>query len=667
MSLMCGYVFADGLLLPVNEDYPRDFLRNRLTQVTVKINGLVAETEVYQEFINEWNDSTDAVYSFPLPPEARATEFVYWYDDNIYKAILKVKEQATNPGTGEGGVAALVNKYIGRNGIKIRLKGIQAGAIQKVRLHYISLLDYYQGKCTYEFPLKTSDFVTHTLDHLQFNFDVQSNSEIISHEIPTHPDYQVTSWEGNHLNIELSKPKAWLTSDLQFSYTVDHTSLGVDFFSVANDTSDGHFALFVRPQNQAEADSVFNRRIIFLLSSSNQALGYKLSQSIDAIGQMLDKLSPEDEFNIVHYNYNTYSWKSGPLPANTENVQAAKTFLYSISASYGSDIGTAIEECLNQINDDNLSNTIIMFSDGYGTVDPKAVAQNNLYRTGIFPVGIGDDLSRERLEMIAEYNYGFTTYIDDNDNIPQKANRLFNQISQPILKNVAMEYGNAILLDLIPEKIPATYAGSYFMMTGRYKNPGTSAMSIAGSSVNGMTAYDFHLDFSGNKTPFKFAEYLWAKSKIDALEREIEVYEETPALKDELIDLSLKYNIRCRYTAYIADYETEYTTHISTDKIDGLLPQSYLAGNYPNPFNPATTIRLYIQSGAEGQVKFLKIYNMLGQLVAVIDISHLKSGWHEVRFYGMDYRGNILPSGVYIVQLQVGGQPVSRLRVNLVK
>jgi len=108
--LLADISLADGLLMPVNEDYPKDFLRNRLTRVNVNIHGLTAETTVYQEFEHEGYDSTDAVYSFPLPDGARATEFVYWFKGKIYKAVLEVKEQSTNPGTGEGGVAAEVNK-----------------------------------------------------------------------------------------------------------------------------------------------------------------------------------------------------------------------------------------------------------------------------------------------------------------------------------------------------------------------------------------------------------------------------------------------------------------------------------------------------------------------------------------------------------------------------
>ena len=152
---------------------------------------------------------------------------------------------------------------------------------------------------------------------------------------------------------------------------------------------------------------------------------------------------------------------------------------------------------------------------------------------------------------------------------------------------------------------------------------------------------------------------------IDALEYEVSVYGETPALKDSLIALSLRYGIRCRYTAYFADYTT-VTTSIDPGELP-VISRSFLEGNYPNPFNPSTTLRLYIDPAAAGKVKLIRIYNVLGQLVAIIDISRLQAGWHAVRFEGRDRYGNRLPSGIYFVQLQVGNQVINTIRVNLVK
>lgn len=658
--------FGDGLLMPMKDTYPKSFLKNRLTDVVVNIYGIVAETHVTQEFVNEWFDSTDAVYSFPLPEDARATEFVYWYKDKPYKAILKVKEQATNPGTGEGGIVAEVNNYIGRNGIKVMLRGVPAGGIQKIMIKYISKCDFYSGKTTYNFPLNTDKFITYPIEHLKFAINIYSSETITGAGMPSHPDYKIIDSTAKVIKLEMVKPKAYLNKDLEFYYTTNRTELGVDFFSIASDTMDGHFALFVRPQDNAIKDSLLPKRIVFLLSNSSGMSGFKLSQSLSAISKALDLLSPRDQINILVFNYSVQLWKTSTVSATPENIQAAKTYLSAVSTIYGTNLNLALKECLKQFPDKSYSNSILVFSDGASPINTADIESQNTKNTGIFPVAFGENINRSRLETIAEKNFGFVTYIDDNDIIDEKIQRIVNLINQPVMTEVFMEYGRADLYSVMPEKLPSTYAGSYFYTVGRYKNPGESALVVAGTSISGERFFNFRLDFSAKTDQPKFVETLWAKEMIDALERKIEINGETPADKQQLITLSLKYNIRCRYTAYVADYETEWTT--SVDEKKTLIPvSSYIAGNYPNPFNPSTKIRIYIDNASAGKVKLVKIYNCLGQLVAVIDITHLTEGWNEVLFNAKDMYGNSLASGIYIVRLEIAGTTSGVLKINLIK
>ena len=134
-----------------------------------------------------------------------------------------------------------------------------------------------------------------------------------------------------------------------------------------------------------------------------------------------------------------------------------------------------------------------------------------------------------------------------------------------------------------------------------------------------------------------------------------------------MITLSLRYEIRCRYTSYWADYETSVTGIVTGEPDATRIETAFLQDNYPNPFNPTTTMRLFVDAASANSIKFIKIYNMLGQLVVVIDISTLGAGWHEVRFNGQDAFGNPLPSGIYFVQLQVDGNVTNTLRIHLVK
>ncbi len=644
---------ANGLLMPTDKNYPKDFLKARSTEVTIQINGLVAETTVYQEFVNEWTSPTDAVYSFPLPADARATQFLYWKGDIVYQAVLKKKEQSTNPGTGEGGVAADVNNYIGTNGIKILLSGIEPGGIQKVELHYISRCDYYQGKCTYTFPLNTDQFITYPLELLQFNISVNSNQEITNYNIPNFTGYRVLNSDQHKLSLEIVTSKAYINQDFEFSYETSTQTMSMDFYSVANDTTDGHFALFVRPQNSAQPDSILPKRIIFLLSNNSTMLGDKLDKSVFAISKSLDQLSSKDYFNIVSFGTSPVKWKSGPVAVTSDNLISAKDFLTKVGISYGININTVLKEALTQIQDNIFSNAIVIFTDGRSVLDPKEIESLNNFNTGIFPIGIGTNLDRSKLEMTAALNYGFVTYLNLTDNLSDKMIRVFNQINQPVLKNVGFEFGKASVSNIVPQKAMSTYAGSSFFMVGRYKNNGTSSVSIAGTSAKGVTAYGFLLDFSNSKTDNKFTEALWAKEKIDDIERQIDVYGEKDSLKTEDIKLSLAYGIRCRYTAYIADYITHPSTGV--EWLGNSIPDNFsLMQNYPNPFNPETTIEYNLPASAKPYNVVIRIYNTLGQLIIELVNQEQSAGRYRIVWNGKDTFGHRLASGVYVYTIQAG-------------
>lgn len=654
-------ILADGLLMPADTSYPSNFLRNRVTEVSVKIHGLVAETIVYQEFINEWNQPVDGVYSFPLPAAARSTLLLYTRNDTTYKAILKVMQQSPNPGTGEGGIAALVNKYIGTNGLKMELKGISAEAIQKVELHYISLLDFHKGKYTYTYPLNTQDFVTLPIDQLEFNVDVKSNSNITQFSIPSHPDFQTLVNENNHLVLRMMKPMAYLAKDIVFSYQADTTNTTVDAYSVKSDTMDSHFAFFVRPVNTSTAP-IFNRNIIFLLSNSSSMVGYKLQQSIAAISQALSMLNAQDYFNIIVFNYTISSWQSYPVLATSSNIDAARTYLSGIAGEYGSRLDLGIQAALNQFQGDLNSNAIIVFTDGRSPLDPRQIKSLNQYKTGIFPIGIGSDLDRARLEMTAILNYGFTTYFKEDDNIKDGILQVFESISQPMIKSPNILFEKQDVSLLVPEQLPTVFAGSYLFIAGRYKEPGTSNATISGGGGNDTMHFNLNINFSQSMSDANFPEYLWAKETMDVLEREIEVYGETQQKKDSLINLSLRYGMRCRYTAYIADYKTILPSSVMENNAQVIAPGSYIYGNYPNPFNPSTKIRFFIDRNSDGKIILIKIYNLLGQLIKVIDVSTYHQGWHEVFFNGLG-----LSSGVYIVSLEVDNRSMSNLKIILTK
>ncbi len=88
------------------------------------------------------------------------------------------------------------------------------------------------------------------------------------------------------------------------------------------------------------------------------------------------------------------------------------------------------------------------------------------------------------------------------------------------------------------------------------------------------------------------------------------------------------------------------------------LPQGFtLAPNYPNPFNPTTTLRFSLPQAGEAE---LSIYNLLGQRMATLVHGVQEAGPHVLQWNGRDDAGRELASGVYFYRLQAGGQVETR-------
>ena len=77
-----------------------------------------------------------------------------------------------------------------------------------------------------------------------------------------------------------------------------------------------------------------------------------------------------------------------------------------------------------------------------------------------------------------------------------------------------------------------------------------------------------------------------------------------------------------------------------------------LRGNYPNPFNPHTTIAFTLPGQAEVE---LRIYDVRGRLVRTLDPGVLEAGAHSLQWNGLNDTGNAAVSGVYICRCEAGG------------
>ena len=80
--------------------------------------------------------------------------------------------------------------------------------------------------------------------------------------------------------------------------------------------------------------------------------------------------------------------------------------------------------------------------------------------------------------------------------------------------------------------------------------------------------------------------------------------------------------------------------------------RTHLGENYPNPFNPTTTISFFTAEDAENAE--IVIYNLKGQKVKTLVNEKLDAGSHQVAWNGKDNSSKNVSSGVYFYKMKAG-------------
>jgi hypothetical protein len=111
------------------------------------------------------------------------------------------------------------------------------------------------------------------------------------------------------------------------------------------------------------------------------------------------------------------------------------------------------------------------------------------------------------------------------------------------------------------------------------------------------------------------------------------------------------------YVAHVLSDNRRIFTGVTPSGAEGIPEQVVLNQNYPNPFNPATRIGYMLPN--DFQVE-LKVYNSLGQCVAILADGKMSAGYHEVEFHA-----STLATGIYFYQLRAGSTVQTRKLVVL--
>jgi flagellar hook assembly protein FlgD len=82
-----------------------------------------------------------------------------------------------------------------------------------------------------------------------------------------------------------------------------------------------------------------------------------------------------------------------------------------------------------------------------------------------------------------------------------------------------------------------------------------------------------------------------------------------------------------------------------------IVKKTQLKGNYPNPFNPETSIAFDLEKDDDVSIE---IFNAKGQKVKTLLNHRLNAGSHNIVWNGKDDQGNNVSSGIYFFNMKSG-------------
>lgn len=559
---------ADGVIVPrPPRDQPalswRDVpLTVKYHRVDVTIADQVATTHVDQLFVNDAAYPVEGTYIFPLPEDAAVSTFDMWVDgqklegrllgrDEARRIYEEIVRQQRDP--------ALL-EYVGRGAFQASIFPIPAGGERRIELSYSQALVRTDGLVHYRYPLNTEKFSARNLSEVAVTVAVEDKAPLRALYSPSHAVEVVRDGE-HRATVSYAARDIRPDRDFDLYYSVSQAAIAVNLLSYKPFDEDGYFMLLVAPPIEAAAGRVVARDIVLVLDTSGSMDGEKMRQAQAAALYVLDHLNPDDRFNIVAFSTATRLFAERPAPAS--RAAEGRAFVQRLSAQGSTDINRALLEGLAGV--DAARPTVLIFlTDGLPTVgetDPDRIAANVQANAAqsvrLFAFGVGYDVDAVLLDQLSANQRGAASYVAPDEKIDERVSEFYAKVSAPVLVDVGLKLPGATIEEVYPYPLPDLFAGSQLIVTGRYRTPGATTLTLTGAVDGRAQTYTYRgLIFVG-RGGNEFIPRLWAQRKVGYLLTQIRLQGaqgvDTAELIDEVTALGVRFGIVTPYTSFLVE------------------------------------------------------------------------------------------------------------------
>ena len=260
-----------------------------------------------------------------------------------------------------------------------------------------------------------------------------------------------------------------------------------------------------------------------------------------------------DTFNVVLFSGGSGVLSPQSLPTTSENIEHALGFIDREQGSGSTELLPALQRALALPQDEQLSRSFVIISDGYVAVETQAfdLIRNNLQNANVFAFGIGSSVNRFLIEGLARAGSGEPFVVTDPHEASTSTKKFAHYIETPVLINIAVEYTGFEVYDVEPATIPDVLAERPVLVFGKWRGRPRGAITIHGNHGTGVHSQTLDVALVSPLPTNTALRYLWARHRI-AMLGDYQTLNPQDELVKQIMTLGLTYNLLTAYTSFVA-------------------------------------------------------------------------------------------------------------------
>jgi Ca-activated chloride channel homolog len=578
--------------------------------VRAAIAALSANVELTQGFRNPFNIPLEATYIFPLPDRAAVTAMRMEAAGHVVEGVLKERSQARadyDQAIALGQRAAIAEEDR-PDVFTMRVGNIAPGERVTVRLTLAQSLPFSDGEVTFRFPLVVAPryIPGRPLDGAPAGSGVAADTDAVPDAsrisppvlLPGFPNpVRLTlSAEIDPAGLPLAGIRCSLHATAQEAAAGGRTivrlrpgeRLDRDFIlrlAVAAHEQVATTLVLTQDPGAGPAQGTFSltivppdgpgrsrpRDVVLMLDRSGSMHGWKMVAARRAAARIVDTLTDADRFTVLCFD-NTVErvpHRPGLAQATDRNRFRAIEQLARTDARGGTEMLAPLQDAVRILTHAEPEATVgqpaardrvlVLVTDGQvGNEDQilRQIGSSLLGQIRVHAIGIDQAVNAGFLSRLAAAGRGRCELVESEDRLDQAAARIHRRIGTPLVTALALA-PNGLQIEpgtVAPGLPPDLFPGVPVTLAGRWRGPAGGTITVRGASADG-TPFEATAVATTGGCPASTAN--WARAHLRDLEdryASLAGYHagELARLERQITDVSVRYGVLCRFTAFVA-------------------------------------------------------------------------------------------------------------------